>query len=202
MRVSRRNYWRSRRNPRRPHRWADILLSAGILTLLALTVARLDQVATRHLSGSFRINDGDSLTINGERIRLRGIDAPELDQQCSLEGLSYACGQRARQALSQLTNSGSLSCSGWERDRYGRLLARCEAGGRDLGQTMVETGWAISYGDYTLSEAEAKRAGKGLWAGAFEDPRDWRTRNNSPNETPHDWLGRLVNFLRQVSGMT
>jgi len=201
MRVSRRNYWRSRRKLSRWRRWADIFLAFAILLLLALSAARLDQVATRHLSGPVKVNDGDSLTLNGERIRLRGIDAPEFDQECTLNGRSYACGKQARRALIDLVSSGRVSCSGWERDRYRRLLAQCEVDGRDLARTMVESGWAVSYGDYSRVEAEARSKKKGLWAGTFKAPRDWRAQRQAPDETPHDWLGLLVNFLRQFTGM-
>jgi len=115
-------------------------LALAILLLVALSAARFDQIATRQFAGDVRVNDGDSVTLAGERIRLRGIDAPEFDQKCVIDGRSYDCGARARRKLSELVNSGRVTCRGWERDRYDRLLARCEAGGRDLGRAMVESG--------------------------------------------------------------
>jgi len=175
-------------------------LALAILLLLALSVARFDQIATRQFAGTVRINDGDSVTLAGERIRLRGIDAPEYDQKCTIDGSSYDCGARARRKLAELASAGTVTCRGWERDRYDRLLARCEAGGRDLGRAMVEAGWAVAYGDYTDAEADARRSGKGLWAGSFDAPRDWRAHRQAPPEGPHDWLAQVVNFLRQFFG--
>ncbi|WEX07245.1 thermonuclease family protein [Chelativorans sp. AA-79] len=179
----------------------DVALAGAILLLLALSVARLDQVAMQRLSGSVTVNDGDSLTLHGQRIRLRGIDAPEFDQECTRDGRSYACGERARRAMVEMTGARSVVCQGWERDRYGRLLARCEAGGRDVGKAMVEAGWAVSYGDYAGAEAEARGTRKGLWAGDFDAPQDWRRRRQAPEEARHDWMALTVNFLRQLLGI-
>ncbi|WP_163266935.1 thermonuclease family protein [Chelativorans alearense] len=187
-----------RRRTSRVRRYGDWALALAILALLALAAARIDRVATRQVAGAVTLADGDSLTLAGERIRLRGIDAPELSQECSRNGHAYACGRRARQALAELIGGRAVSCEGWERDRYGRLLARCAAGGRDLGKAMVESGWAISYGDYHGVEAEARGARRGLWAGTFQTPQDWRAGRRSIEEAPHDWIGQVINFLRQL----
>ncbi|MCT7375531.1 thermonuclease family protein [Chelativorans salis] len=194
--------WRRRRRgwgrTSRARRYGDWALALAVLALLTLTAARLDRVATRQVAGAVTLSDGDSLWLAGEPVRLRGIDAPELSQECSRDGRAYPCGRRARQALAELTDGLAVSCEGWERDRYGRLLARCAAGGRDLGQAMVELGWAISYGDYRGAEAEARGAGRGLWAGTFRTPHDWRADRRSIDEVPHDWIGQALNFLRQL----
>src|SRR5690242_16871813 len=125
--------WPRRRLPPRPmtltRRLLDYGLAATILGLLILVTARLDRVATRHLSGDAVINDGDSITLKGERIRLVGIDAPEYNQTCERDGQSYACGRASLEALARLAAGGALECAGWERDRYGRLLAVCKSGG-------------------------------------------------------------------------
>src|SRR5262245_39747615 len=99
MRSSRR--WRQAPpRPRSPWRrlWAWFLTIA-ILGLLVLLAARLDRTETRSLEGRVTVNDGDSLTLGAERIRLRGIDAPEFEQTCRRDGVDYPCGRQARQAL-------------------------------------------------------------------------------------------------------
>lgn len=189
---------RRRRQPRRTSRAGDVALTLAILLLLALSVARFDRVATRSVEGRVSVNDGDSLTLDGERLRLAGIDAPEYDQICQLDYRDYACGRRARQTLLELVDGRTVTCRGWQRDRYGRLLVRCEAGGRDLGKAMVENGWAVSYGDYRPEEEEARGAGRGLWAGTFTEPREWRMGKLGEDEPPHDWMQRVINFLRQL----
>src|SRR6185295_763651 len=79
-------------------RFLDLVLAALILGVLGFVALRLDRVETR-LDGAVVVNDGDTVTVRGERLRLRGIDAPEFHQTCKLDGQSYACGRRARDAL-------------------------------------------------------------------------------------------------------
>src|SRR5690349_17264506 len=77
----------------------DGLLTVAVLGLFALLAARLNHGATITLEGRATVNDGDTITLAGERIRLRGIDAPELDQTCRSSEANYACGRRSREAL-------------------------------------------------------------------------------------------------------
>nr|WP_238481838.1 thermonuclease family protein [Pinisolibacter aquiterrae] len=128
------------------------------------------------LAGRARLADGDSVTIAGVRLRLVGIDAPELAQTCGRDGRATACGEEARAHLEALIGGRPLDCA-WERlDKYGRGLARCRAGSTDLGAAMVRDGWALAYGDHEAEEAEARRHRRGLWAGDFEPPEDFRRR--------------------------
>lgn len=187
---------------RRPRsRWrkvADYGLTVAILGLLALVSARLDRVETRQARGNAIVNDGDTITLGAERIRLRGIDAPEYSQTCRNDGASYPCGRRSREALSSLISGHPVTCTGWERDRYGRLLGDCVAGGNDLNRMQVQAGWAVAYGDYSAEEAAARRDGRGIWAGEFDRPRDWRRAHGNVLEVEHDLYGRVVNWLREI----
>lgn len=195
---------RSARRRRRRSGWrryGDWLVAFALLAAVAFVSARLERIATREYSGPVRVIDGDSLRVSAENIRLRGIDAPEFDQQCSLDGRSYACGRSARAALSELVQGRRVICEGWEFDRYDRLLARCTTEAGDLAQRMVESGWAISYGDFRAEEARARALRRGLWAGSFDEPREWRALDrDGVNESPHDWFGRIAGFLRQLLG--
>lgn len=128
-----------------------------------------------------RITDGDGLRLGAERIRLWGIDAPELDQKCKRDSVTYACGALAHQALKNLVGSAVPVCETIERDRYRRTVARCTVGGRDLGSLMVQSGWALDWprysrGRYRTEEREAREAGRGLWGGEFIEPWEWRQR--------------------------
>src|SRR3954471_10871881 len=138
--------WPRRRYPPRPasplRRFLDYALAAAILGLLILVAARIDRVATRYVAGNAEINDGDTITLEGQRIRLSGIDAPEYNQTCEKGGATYPCGRAAREALVRLAGGGAIDCAGWERDRYDRLLAVCRSGGIDLNRRLVEDGWA------------------------------------------------------------
>src|SRR5690606_2389809 len=95
----------------------------------------------------------------------------------------------------RLAGGGAVACEGWSRDRYDRLLARCTVAGRDLARAMVEQGWAVAYGGYDDAEAEARRARRGLWAGSFERPQDWRRIHGGVAEGPH---GGVLARLRGI----
>jgi endonuclease YncB( thermonuclease family) len=70
-----------------------------------------------------------------------------------------------------------VTCRGHRRDRHNRLVGICETGGREVNREMVEAGFALAYNNYMREEAKARAAQRGLWAGEFERPRDWRRKN-------------------------
>lgn len=190
---------------RRSGGWIRRIAEAGLALLflggVAVAVAALDRSNLERIDGNVTVNDGDSLTIDGRRIRLVGIDAPELDQTCTdAAGRDYACGRRARSALAALVARGKVRCESAQRDRYDRLLAVCYADRVDINAAMVEAGWAVSYGDYLLVETQAREAGSGLWAGRFDSPRDWRARYGGLVEVRHDamrlFIDRIIGLFR------
>lgn len=130
-------------------------------------------------TGHPSVIDGDTLRLNGERIRIVGIDAPEMNQTCQdSNGNDWACGKAARQRLFELISGGRIECTAEGHDRYGRTLATCSAQSvSDLGGTMVREGYAVNYGGYWIAEANARLRRNGLWAGDFERPQDWRRRH-------------------------
>lgn len=129
----------------------------------------------RSLEGRAHVVDGDTIRLGEARIRLKGIDAPEMRQTCFRSGRSYSCGETARRALIELVSGHPVRCRSVGRDRYQRVLARCTVNGADIGERMVEMGWAVSYGrDYDREEGRARSRSEGLWAGEFERPQDWR----------------------------
>ncbi len=66
----------------------------------------------------------------------------------------------------------------FDRDRYGRYLAKCTVGGRDLGEAMVQDGRAVDLnGRYVDAESAARAARRGIWRGSFLHPAVWRRRN-------------------------
>ena len=98
------------------------------------------------LSGSARVIDGDTLEIHGgTRIRLYGIDAPESAQCCRDAGRSWPCGREASRALSQRLAGRPVVCEERDRDRYGRSVAVCRAGGEDVNAWMAASSWAFAY---------------------------------------------------------
>lgn len=171
-----------------------VILLFGVCALLA---ARLERLGMVQLAGTAIVHDGDTVTLARERIRLSGIDAFEKDQICERGGQRYACGREAEAHLLRLAAGSNLVCEGTRRDRYGRLLAACRAGGIDLNREMVAAGWALAYGDYGAEELAAQLNHRGAWQGEFAKPQEWRATNGRPTENQHNLIGWL---LEKVSG--
>ncbi|OOY03501.1 thermonuclease family protein [Thioclava sp. F28-4] len=149
-----------------------MLRICSLLVLLAAPAA--SQLSAATVTGLPRVVDGDTLVVQNTRVRLFGIDAPEAKQSCkTAQGVRWACGRAATAELQRLAGQG-VRCSGDEEDRYGRLIAVCRAGGRDLNAEMVARGAAFAYRkysrDYVSQEERARRAGLGVWQGAAERP--------------------------------
>lgn len=121
-------------------------------------------------------HDGDTLINGDQRIRLWGIDAPELSQTC--DGGTTLCGKQARDALQELIDSGQLKCIEKDVDYWKRSIALCHRGSIDLSKDMVRQGWALAYrqysDDYIDDEAFAKLSKVGIWLGTFIEPWKWR----------------------------
>jgi endonuclease YncB( thermonuclease family) len=83
--------------------------------------------------------------------------------------------------LARMIVMQTVTCTVEGRDRYRRALAVCRAGQTDLNAEMVRLGAAVAYIDprYRHLEQEARAARRGIWAGAFERPEDWRRANRS-----------------------
>ena len=159
-------------------------LLLALLAALALWLEHKPAEEIRAADGSpVHIIDGDSLRIAGREIRLAGVDAPEYRQTClDAADRPWSCGKEARDALETLVKAGSLRCVTRQEDRYGRALASCRAGERDLASEMARLGWALGARDRRFEEparqiAEARAARRGIWRGSHQHPADWRKAN-------------------------
>ena len=115
-----------------------------------------------------RIVDGDTFYCeDGRKVRLIGIDSPELGQ-----GESGRDARDALQSLMPLGRSVRLEGDAAPRDRWGRTLAWAWSGSRLVNEAMVRGGWAVLYtvppnvkyaGRLERAQKEARGAGAGLW---------------------------------------
>lgn len=148
-----------------------------VLTLLtALLIASRPSFA--EITGRASVIDGDTIEIRHQRIRLFGIDAPEGQQRCYVNSKPWRCGQHSAFALADLIGRAWVRCDEKDRDRYGRIVAVCFLGQKNVNAWMVAQGWALAYRHYSKNyvdqEREASAAKRGLWQGVFVFPWDWR----------------------------
>lgn len=151
---------------------------------LAITAAALvasTSAFAETIAGRASVIDGDTIEIHGERIRLNGIDAPESRQFCLDDrGAEYRCGRAAADALDAfLADRRPISCEVVDIDRYGRYVAICSAAGIDVSGWLVREGHALDWeryskGKYSGDQAAARQARRGMWAGLFARPWEWR----------------------------
>lgn len=160
-------------------RFMQFSRNSAAAAALALVVAVSGPAAAA--GNPTRVIDGDGFELAGQSVRLWGIDAPELRQECSADGRRYPCGEKAKAALTAFLRAAAPICETVNRDRFGRQVARCEVSGEDLGALMVRSGWAVDWpryskGAYAADQDAAEAAGRGLWAGFFVAPWEWRKR--------------------------
>lgn len=154
-------------------------LRGSIVVVCACLAALLPRFAlAQAISGSATATDGDSLTIGSQRIRLFGIDAPELDQTCVTQDKTWQCGEQARTTLASLIGDERIDCRVSGADQYGRSLAKCSTQFLELNEAMVELGWAVAYTqyspDYKETETRAKQRRSGIWNSVFTAPAEHR----------------------------
>lgn len=125
--------------------------------------------------------DGDTLDIGQERVRLFGIDAVEAKQTCTRDNAEWACGDEAKQLLAELIAGQSLQCQHMDRDQFGRMVAVCNSGGRDVGKIMVDAGLAIALPHFSSAyveiEEHARNRKAGIWNSTFATPSEFRAAN-------------------------
>ena len=146
---------------------------------LSLILFSESALCAESVVGRAAVTDGDTVVIHGTRIRLYGIDAPESAQLCQdAAGKDYRCGQKAALALADRIGEAPISCEPRDTDRYGRTVAVCRKGAEDLNGWLVEQGLATAYQrysrDYVQAETTARALKRGIWAGTFDPPSDWR----------------------------
>ena len=132
-------------------------------------------------SQDIKITDGDTIKINGEKIRFSGIDTPELKQTCIKDGENNSCGLTAKQILIDKIAKNKVKCIEEGQDRYKRILAECFVNNESLSSYLVRSGYAFAYRKYSkkfISDEDYARLNKlGMWSMEFEYPWDFRKNN-------------------------
>jgi len=141
------------------------ILMIGILSLLFYNTSFAD---------SLRVVDGDTIVLNGEKIRFSGIDTPELKQTCMKDNEKIFCGETAKILLIKKIGNKTPECISEGKDAYKRTLAECFVNGESLSVFLVRSGYAFAYRKYSdkfiKDEEFAKENKLGMWAMTFQYP--------------------------------
>jgi len=153
-----------------------ILFSIAILFSIFSSVSFSNE---KWIEGKAVVVDGDTIKIDGIKIRLFGIDAPEINQICNDKNKrAYNCGKSSKIYLERIVKSqlGSVSCSYESLDKYGRIIGDCGF----INSLMVSSGNAVAYlrysDKYLIYQELAKAKKNGIWEGEFDMPEDWRKK--------------------------
>ena len=129
-------------------------------------------------SQELKIVDGDTIYLNGEKIRFTGIDTPELKQTCIKEGIIDPCGVTAKEILIEKIADNKVECISEGKDQYKRTLAECFVNNVSLSSYLVRRGYAFAYRKYSkkfiADEDYAKVNQIGMWSMEFDYPWDYR----------------------------
>ena len=127
---------------------------------------------------NLKVVDGDTIVLNGEKIRFSGIDTPELKQICMNCDQKVFCGLFAKMLLVKKIGNEIPQCIREGKDTYQRTLAKCFINGESLSVFLVRSGYAFAYRKYSdkfIKEEEfAKKNKLGMWSMKFQYPWDFR----------------------------
>ena len=131
-----------------------------------------------------KVEDGDTIHLDGKKIRFSGIDTPESyyrgkRQQCSFEKVKVFCGYWSKLVLIEKIGNNEVTCINEDKpDQYNRVLAECFVNDESLSKYLVRSGFAFAYRKYSkkfVEDEEYAKANKlGLWQTEFEFPWDFR----------------------------
>ena len=139
------------------------------------------------LAYDLKVIDGDTIILNGEKIRFSGIDTPESyyrgkKQICYDDNTEVFCGDLSKKILVERIGNNKVSCIKEKKpDKYKRILAECFVNNESLSRYLVRSGYAFDYSYYSKKKfAEdqeyAKNNNLGLWKMKFDYPWTWRKK--------------------------
>ena len=149
-----------------------VIFPISVVSLLFLLI--FNQVSSQEL----KVIDGDTIHLNGEKIRFTGIDTPELKQTCIKEGVIDECGVTAKKILIDKIANNNVECISEGKDQYKRTLAECFVNNESLSSYLVRSGYAFAYRRYSKKfipdEDYARINTIGMWSMKFDYPWDYR----------------------------
>ena len=137
-----------------------------------------------------RVVDGDTVVVGENKLRLIGIDSPELETE-KLKGECFA--MEAKERLRELVEGKEIRLEKdvSEKDKYDRLLRYVYIGEENINETLVREGFAKLatyppdmkyYGKLKEAQRVAKENRAGLWSYCMDSPAETRGINSSSPE--------------------
>ena len=144
--------------------------------------------ALRLQVGVVAVTDGDTALVvpKGEKepfkVRLHGIDAPELDQEY---------GEESKEALARMIEGKVIFVDIVDVDRYDRQVGVLHEGNprRSVNKAMIELGMAYNWNTYGMlwggnnAQVRARKKRVGIWARFGGEVRPWSHRHGG-TQTP------------------
>jgi endonuclease YncB( thermonuclease family) len=152
-----------------------VILLISISSLIFFLI--FNQVRSQEL----RVVDGDTIHLNGIKIRFTGIDTPEIKQTCINNGVKDPCGVTAKVILIEKIGDNKVECISEGKDQYKRTLAECFVNNESLSSYLVRSGYAFAYRRYSKKfvpdEDYARINTIGMWSMKFDYPWEYRKNN-------------------------
>ena len=171
------------------------IFRVGFLLMASTVFLSVSAAAHAELAGAVVIISGDTIEVQGRRVRLNGVTAPGLDQLCAGARAQWRCGMVARLKLEQRIGSSPVICREQGTDGHGRIVGRCrvdDGQGMELSPWLVAAGWALASQnqdqghEYMDLEQRAMQSGAGLWREGFVPSDEWRRSAESARREPDD----------------
>lgn len=160
-------------------RWRGGHTGGGGLFLLGAALALLTApaLAAEEIRGEANVVSGNEVIVGKRAVRLFGILAPGLDDQCKVDGVDMKCGIIAWAELIKLADGQLISCDREElpaeaaavaKSEKPVIFATCYIGEMDVNEALVRSGWAQAVPEqtdrYEVDETDAKESHRGLWS--------------------------------------
>ena len=166
------------------------LISLVIIILFSFSFSYSDE--KNITKGKAIVVDGDTVKINGKKIRFGGIDAPESyyrgkKQTCIEDNKKVFCGQISKDKLIEKIGTNFVNCKiEKNKDIYKRLVGECFIKEESLSVFMVRNGYAFDWpyfskGKFAKDQEYARMNKLGLWNMKFEYPWDWKNKIKKQN---------------------
>lgn len=156
-------------------------MTMSTVSSLFITVALLvSQESGSNIASNAKVLNGGTLEIDGRKIELSGVDAPQINQHCTDKGgKNYNCGLLSSNRLSEWIVNKRVVCHAGGSVNYSPSRQICTADGKDISKYAIRSGWVVASSapdgrPYLKDERLAQNHRIGLWAGKFVRPIDWR----------------------------